>query len=192
MRKFFAVILSVLLFVFSLVPCAGAYESEREFFDDGSYIIISDELIGNDSSGDGYEGDDTIGAEGTPGSEDNGVTGFLERIVELIRKIIALLKRNKTAEKTKYVSYFSADGELLWTAVLTAEFSFNGKKSVCDSADAGCLIYDSDWKLLSKEIRKKDNSASAYFKIRQYKLGVPLKTIEKTITLTCDKDGNIK
>lgn len=192
MRKFFAVILSALLFAFSLVPCAGAYESEREYFEDGSYIIISDELIGNASPDDGYEGDDTVSDEGALGNEDNGIAGFLERIVKLIRRIIALLKRNKTVTETKYVSYFSAEGELLWTAFLTAEFSYNGKKSVCDSADTGCMICDSDWKLVSKDRSKNGNSASAGFKIRQYKLGVPLKTIEKTITLTCDKDGNIK
>ncbi len=155
-------------------------------------MIISDELIGNDSPNDGYEGDDTVGDEGAPGNEEDGIAGFLERIVKLIRRIIALLKRNKTVTETKYASYFSSDGELLWTASLTAEFSYNGKSSVCDSADTRCMICDSDWTLVSKDCSKSGNNASAAFKVKQYKLGVPLKTIEKTITLTCDKDGNIK
>ncbi len=189
MKRVISTLLCVLIVAISLVPCVGAYRSEREYFEDGSYIIVSDEFISDD-----FPGDDSVSDDGEerPEDEESSVTGFLKTIIEFLKKIIALLKNQKTVTETKYVSYFSSDGKLLWTALLTAEFTYNGKSSQCESVKTGCLIYDTDWSVLSKEGSKSGNTATAYFKIRQNKLGVPLKVIEKTVTLTCDKDGNIK
>lgn len=194
MKKIIAVLLSVLIFAFSLVPCVGAYQSEREYFEDGSYIIVSDEFLGNDFADDNHGSDDSVGDDGEaePESGESSVSRFLKTIIELFRKIIAFLKTQKTVTETKYVSYYSSDGELLWIASLTAEFTYNGKSSLCESVKTGCNIYDSDWTLVSKECSKDGNTATAHFKVRQHKLGVPLKVIEKTVTVTCDKDGNIK
>ncbi len=182
MRKFISVLLCVLMFAFSVVPSFSAYRSEREYFEDGSYIIVSDR----------FAEDGTASDEENDVAEDAEAFSFLKLIRELIRKIIELFKNHKTVTETKYVSYYSSDGKLLWTATVTADFSYNGKSSVCDSVKTGCNIYDSDWTLISKECSKNGNTATAYFKVRQHKLGVPLKVIEKTVTLTCDKDGNIK
>lgn len=187
MRKCISVLLCILIFVFSVAPSFSAYRSEREYFEDGSYIIISDEFLGD------YFPDDNHGSdEAAPESSESSVNRLLKAIIELFRKIIAFLKTQKTVSKTKYVSYYSSDGELLWIASLTAGFTYNGKSSACDSVKTACVIYDSDWTLVSKEGSKNGNTATAYFKVRQHKLGVPLKIIEKSITITCDKDGNVK
>ncbi len=193
MKRIISLLLSVLLLAFSLVPSVGASQSEKEYFEDGSYIIVSDEFIGNDYEN-GYEGDedDNLSVDGEPEDSDFGISRLLKVVMEFLKKIISLLKNQKTVTETKYVSYFSSDGKLLWTALLTAEFTYNGKSSVCDSVKTRCMIYDTDWNVMSKEGSKSGNTATAYFKIRQNKLGVPLKVIEKTVTLTCDKDGNIK
>ncbi len=191
MKKIISLLLSILLLAFSFVPSSGAYQSEREYFEDGSYIIISDEFIGND-----YEGEDdnhiSGDGQGFPENGESGIGRILKTVVEIIKKIIAFLKNNKTVTETKYVSYYSSEGKLLWMATLTAGFTYNGKSAVCDSAKAGCNIYDSDWRLVSKDCAKNENTATANFTVKQHKLAVPLKTIEKSLTITCDKDGNIK
>ncbi len=194
MKRVIATLLCVLIVAFSLVPCVGAYRSEREYLEDGSYIIVSDEFLGNDFPDDNHGSDGSVSDDGEvgPESSESSVSRFLKTIIELFRKIIAFLKTQKTVTETKYVSYYSSEGELLWIASLTAEFTYNGKSSLCESAKTKCYIYDSDWTVLSKECSKDGNTATAHFKVRQHKLGVPLKVIEKTVTVTCDKDGNIK
>ena len=195
MKKFIAALLCVLMVAASVAPCVGAYKSDREYFEDGSYIIVSDEFIGNDYEN-GYVGDDDdhVSGDGQESPEDaeSGIGKFLKTVIEFIKKIIALMKTNKTVKETKYVSYYSSTGKLLWTATLTAEFTYNGKTSVCDSVKTGYMIYDSDWKVISEGCEKSGNTATGHFTVRQYKLAVPLKTIEKSVTITCDKDGNIQ
>lgn len=192
MKKITAVLLCVFVIAFSAAPSFSAYQSEREYFEDGSYIIVSDEFIsGTLPDGDG-DWDDMIGDEKEQESTESNIGRFLKTVIEFFRKIIALLKNQKTVTETKYISYFGSDGKRLWTATVTAEFTYNGKSSVCDSVKTGYMVFDSDWKFVSRECSKSGNTAVAHFTFKQYKLAVPLKTIEKTITLTCDKDGNIK
>lgn len=195
MKKIIAVLLCILTAVASVAPCAVAYKSDREYFEDGSYIIISDEFLGNDYEN-GYVGDDDehVSGDGLASPEDAewGIGRILKAVMNIIKRIIELLKTNKTVKETKYISYYSSAGKLLWTAALTAEFTYNGKISLCDSVETDCTIYDSDWKVISEECEKNASTATGHFTVRQYKLAVPLKTIEKSITITCDKDGNIK
>ena len=194
MKKVVVALLCILIVMLSFAPCAVAYQSEREYFEDGSYMIVSDDFIGNDFEN-GYEGDeDHISGDGqvSPEGTESGIGKLLKTVIEFIKKIISLLKTNKSVKETKYLSYYSSQGKLLWTATLTAEFTYNGKTSVCDSVKTGYMIYDSDWKVISEECEKSGDTAIGHFSVRQYKLAVPLKTIEKSITLTCDKDGNIK
>ncbi|MBQ3137701.1 MAG: hypothetical protein IJB74_09510 [Clostridia bacterium] len=193
MKKTVSVLLCVLISAFSFIPCVGAYQSDREYFDDGSYIMVSDEFPHVEIPGDGSF-DDNVSIEGDFTSESSGdiISRFLKMIREFIGKVLALLINQKTVTETKYLSYYSSDGDLLWTVYLSADFTYNGKKSVCDDVKTFSIIYDSDWTLISREGTKNGSTASAYFKIRQNKLGVPLKTIERTVSISCDKDGNIK
>ncbi len=189
MKRTFAVLLCVLMLASCLAVCALAAETDREYLDDGSYIIVSDEFIGDGSADDG---DSDASGEASPEDSGSKPVSFLKKIIELIKRIIAFLNNQKTVTETKYVSYFSSQGELLWTATVTADFTYNGKSAVCDSVRTGLMIYDSDWTALSKETSKSAGTATACFRLRQSKLGVPLKTIEKTVSISCDKDGNIK
>ncbi len=182
MKKFIAVLLCALTLLFSVMPCAASIEQEREYFEDGSYLVISDEIENNDI----INGEEGISPEGEE------QFSFLKKLIEFIKKIIEFFKNRETTTKTKYISYYDSEGTCLWTAYITGEFSYNGKKSVCESVKSGCYIYDTDWSVVSKESSKKGNTATALFKIRQYKMAVPLKTIEKAVILVCDKDGNIK
>lgn len=173
MKRLIAVVLVCLLFSFSLMPFSFAVSSEteyREVYEDGSYLTegFCEEVI-----------------------EENAVTSFLSRLINIIRKIISRITGNKSVSMTKYASYYDSKGTLLWTVYLTAEFSYNGEKAACKKVSYSYDIYDSDWNFISADCSKNGDTATGVFIIKQYKLAVPLKTAEKRLTLLCDKDGNI-
>lgn len=190
MKKIIAFVLCALMLTAMLVPAASAeYSEETIYFDDGSYLEVSDKLIHIPPSGDeDYE--DTVGE-----SEENqstGISSFLSRLVKWFKDIIARLSRTKTVTKTKYANYYSSKGESLWSVYLTAEFSYNGKKAVCNNSSINFMSVDHDWKEVYLSGYEQDNTAVGSYVVKQYKLGVPLKEIEGTLTLTCDKNGNVK
>lgn len=174
MKKLISVLLSCVLMYFSVPLC---FASETSFedtvhFDDGSYIEITVE--------------DAKDAEVT---ED--AISVITRFMQMIKKILFFFTGTKTTSKTKYVNYYDQNGTLLWSVFLTAEFAYSKTRVNCEGARISYDIYDSDWKMTSASATKNGNTATGSFNIRQIKLGVPLKTIEKTLTLTCSADGNV-
>ena len=175
MKRFLALVLSFVIFAVPLAPFVqAAYENtQTEYFEDGSYMVIGSVVIVD---------------------EDNAESGlgFIGRIIEAIKKLINMLfgrSEKKTKQDIKYVKYYDKNGTLLWEVYLEGAFSYNGEAARCTDSDVSYYIYDGDCKMLSCESTKSGSVATASFKVRQYKLGVALKTIEKSIVLTCDKNG---
>ena len=191
MKKITAFLLCTLLLVIPLYPAASAVsvESDIEYFDDGSYMTMTYARPYIESS----PGDDAVSEEDADGVFEESSPSVLNRLIrwfkDLINKIFA---KQATVTKTKYCNYFSSDGELLWYVRLEGKFTYNHRKAVCVSSEINYEIFDSDWKLISAEHREEGNTAKGCFSMRQYKLGVPLKLIEKNLTLTCSKNGTVK
>lgn len=191
MKKITAFLLCALLLVIPLCPAASAVsvESDVEYFDDGSYMTLTYARPYIES----LPGDDAVPEEDTDGIFEESAPSVLNRLIrwfkDLIHKIFA---KQTTGTKTKYCNYFSSDGELLWYVRLEGKFTYNHRKAVCVSSDIKCEILDSDWKLISAEHSEEGNTAKGSFSIRQYKLGVPLKLVEKNLTLTCSKNGTVR
>lgn len=175
MKRFLALVLSFVIFAVPLAPFVqAAYENtQTEYFEDGSYMVMgSDEFVDREDAEDSLN--------------------FIGRIIEAIKKLINMLfgkSENKTKQDIKYVKYYDKNGTVLWEVYLEGTFSYNGEAARCTDASVSYYIYDGDWKMLSCESTKSGSVATASFKVRQYKLGVALKTIEKSIVLTCDKNG---
>ena len=172
MKKLISVFMSILIMCLSLLPAkvSASEDALKEYADDGSYFTVS---IGESS-------------------ENEKVMGFFERLISFFMKLIDFFRGQRTVTKSKYLNYYASDGELLWTAELKAEFVYSERSAVCASAVFSMELYDTDWSLLSHECSKEGNTATASFSVRQTKLLVPLKTIEKTMTLSCDTRGNVK
>lgn len=171
MKKITAVLLSIILLYVSLLPLsATAAEEKREYLSDGSYFV---EVVAD-------------------AAENENFPGILARLLNFLRSLVDFFKGQKTVTKTKYLNYYSSDGELLWSAMLKGEFVCSKKLVICSSSDFNIDIYDSDWSLLSFSCRENENTATADFTVLQTKLLVPLKTVEKTLSLTCDINGNVK
>lgn len=176
MKRIISIILALTLFIIQLVPLAQATDTvHTEHFDDGSYMVI------------GF--DENIDHE-----EDEITLSFIGRLIEAIKKIINLILGKsdyKTAETEKYVHYYDKNGVRLWSVYLKGTFAYNGKTVSCTDASVRYYIYDNDWEMIYCNSEKSGATAKANFKFKQYKLGVPLKEIEKSITLTCDTNGKI-
>ncbi len=185
MKKIISLLLVCVLALAYITPCfAGGDDAPgTQYFDDGSYCVTSIyyvQFIGPP--------DDTWTLE----EDDNG---FLISLVRIFKRIFALLKKlsgAKTISRAKSVRYYDSKNVLLWTVTLTASFEYNGSSAVCREAWLSFSEDDPDWKMDSSDCRKEDNRAVGAFSVRQYKLGAPLKLIEKEITLTCSPDGEIR
>lgn len=86
---------------------------------------------------------------------------------------------------------FTHDGVIKWQATLTATYTYNGITSVCTSASCPVEIYDSTWYVVSKSVVKSGNAAMADITKGYKVLGVTVSKSSYTITLFCDKDGNL-
>ncbi len=191
MKKIMVFLLCSLLIFTALCPAVSAtsVESDTERFDDGSYLTITYCRPHSENAPD----DDNGGWEDTDATEESDAVSFFGRIIRFFRNLLnKLFSKQETTTKTKYCNYFDSEGKLLWSVQLKGIFTYNHRKAVCVSSEITDIIMDSDWKLLSSDCREDGNNAIGEFTVRQYKLGVPLKLIEKTLTLTCDKDGNVK
>lgn len=185
MKKLVSLLLAALMLL-SVVPAASAVTAEDNlYFEDGSCILT------------GYGSPDpweSLGGEEESDSAD--IFSFLRRIVkfltEFFEKLFGKESKVQTASKTKYAAYYDSKGNLLWTVYLSADFSFDGEKAECTEVNTFYEIKDSDWSVLSSDCEKTDNTATGTFVVKQHKLGVSLKEIERVLRLTCDEKGNIQ
>lgn len=180
MKKLLCVLLCAALF-FPVLTLYGAAappsEPEaRETLADGSYFV-------------------TVLSDAPPSyneiTDEGGFFALVNRMIQFLRQVIQLLRGTRTISKTKYVNYYDSGGTLLWTLSLTAEFTCNKQRTTCTSAYARHEVYDRDWSVVKTDVEKADDTATGTFSVRQTKLGVPLKTIDRTITLTCDTNGDV-
>lgn len=192
MKRIIAFILCTVLLFSAVYPAVSAtcVESDTERFDDGSYITVtytrpSEEITPPSDDDEDCYWENTDSAESAP--------SVLTKIIRWVKELFAKLFGKQTnITRYKYCNYFDSEGKLLWTVRLKGTFMYNHRKAVCVDSDITCEIRDSDWKLLSSDHSESGSSAVGSFAIRQYKLAVPLKLIEKTLTLSCDKEGNVK
>lgn len=95
----------------------------------------------------------------------------------------------KNASKTS--TYKNSNGESLWYAKVTANFYFNGSTSSCTSSSASAGTYVSNWRILSKSSSRTGNTGSAKVEAGIYMNGLYVSSIVETVTLSCDKNGNL-
>lgn len=91
----------------------------------------------------------------------------------------------------KSISYKDEDGIVCWKATLTATFRYTGSSATCTDSDVTYTINDSAWKITSATASKSGNTATADITAKRYTLGIPFKTVDRTITMTCSANGTI-
>lgn len=103
----------------------------------------------------------------------------------------SLLSASNSITRTKKYEFFDSTNQLCWAAFLTASFTYNGTTSSCTSVSKATTNYNSSWRCTASSCFKSGATATGNFTFKHYVLGIPNKTINKTLTLTCSPNGTI-
>lgn len=101
------------------------------------------------------------------------------------------LTRASTKTGAKTLTYYSAKDEPQWSFELSATFSYTGSSVTCTRADVATKIYNNQWKVKDTSSSKSGGKATGTIEIKYTVMGVTIKTVTKTLILTCSRDGNI-
>ncbi len=125
-------------------------------------------------------------------------TSYIEEIFEDGSYIeITIHEENTNARssttKKKTATYKGSSGTVYWSVTVQGTFNYDGKTSTCTSSSISTANYSSTWKLSNKKASKSGNTASASVTAKQYHSNgtTVLQTINKTVKLTCDKNGKL-
>ncbi len=110
-------------------------------------------------------------------------------ITETITTETVLNRATNTITGQKTSNYRNSDNELLWSATLKGTFTYTGSRATCTASSITYKIYDDNWKITSAAASKSGNTAKGDITAKRYVLGIPTKTVERTITLTCSSSG---
>lgn len=94
-----------------------------------------------------------------------------------------------TKNYSKSASYYNSDNEKEWTVTLSGTFSYTGSSATCTKATKSYKIYDDHWKVTSSSASKSGNKATGNFTVKRYLAGIPIRTVNKTLTITCSNSG---
>lgn len=110
-------------------------------------------------------------------------------MVTTIEEISTRASGTKTQSKAR--TYYGSDDEIKWKILLTGTFTYNGTSSTCTSSTCNVDVYASNWYVVSKSAEKSGNEASCTVTMGQTFLGITISKPVHTLTITCDKDGNL-
>lgn len=95
----------------------------------------------------------------------------------------------KTGSKTSII--YNSDDEPLVTMKVTASFSYTGASATCTSVSPTYTVHSSSYKMTSATGTKSGNKGTGNFTVKRYVVGIPVQTIEKSITITCSNSGTL-
>lgn len=96
---------------------------------------------------------------------------------------------NSTVSKSKNTAHYNSKDEMQWVITVKGTFTYTGSSATCTNSTVYYTIYDNNWKVTSAQASKSGRTATGEFTIKRYTLGIPLKTINETLTLTCSNTG---
>lgn len=101
----------------------------------------------------------------------------------------SLVRSTKTGSRS--TTYYSSSDVAQWKVTVKGTFSYDGTSATCTSASHTVTIYDDDWYTYSQNSYESSNKAIAEVTMKLKMLGIVINTRDVTITLTCDKNGNL-
>ena len=75
---------------------------------------------------------------------------------------------------------------------VTGTFTYNGSSSSCTKASVSTTCPSITFKLASKSATKHNSTATATASFKQYNDSVYLRTITRSVSISCDKSGKLK
>lgn len=102
-----------------------------------------------------------------------------------------MTRATNTKKGTKRTKYLDSSNVTVWEVSVTGTFTYDGSTSTCTAASVAATSYSSNWKITSKSASKSGNKAIGKATAKCYYDGSLVTTVNKTVTLTCDKNGNL-
>ena len=112
-----------------------------------------------------------------------------EYIVETVTEEVASERTTNTKNGQKTIKVYDSDNKLLWSATLKGTFTYTGSRATCTASSITYTVYNDNWKITSATASKSGNTATGNITGKRYALGIPIKTVERAITLTCSSSG---
>lgn len=112
---------------------------------------------------------------------------FVTTIVEEIDSIATYSTATKSGRKSS--TYYNSESEALWSITLTGTFSYDGTTATCTDANLTYTIYNSNWRMISTTATASGNTAMGTAYAKQYVLGVPINSAERSIEICCSPTG---
>lgn len=100
-------------------------------------------------------------------------------------------RSSNTKSGQKKIIHYNTNDEILWSATLKATFTYTGSSATCTNTTISYSVNDSNWSIISATATKSANSATGNVVAKQYFVGIPIKTLEQSVTLTCSADGTL-
>lgn len=101
--------------------------------------------------------------------------------------ILSAAKTTATKSKTTY--YKNSSGQVMWYVKVTGTFKYGDGTSICTKATVTAASKGDTWRISNKTSKSYSNKAQASATGKQYANGIVIKTISKTVTLTCSSTG---
>lgn len=104
----------------------------------------------------------------------------------------SLARTTNSISGSKSYHYYSSSGILAWVLNIQATFSYDGtNRAQCKDAKATVTVYNSNYTVVTKYATFSGNTATATATIKRTTLGVTASEKDYSVTVTCDKDGNL-
>lgn len=100
-------------------------------------------------------------------------------------------RASQTKSANRKYSYTTSSGEVSWVITLYGTFTYNGTTSTCTASSVDVTVNASNWYLVSKAASKSGNTATADVTMGKKLLGITIAKEDYTLSLTCDKNGNL-
>lgn len=110
-------------------------------------------------------------------------------IETVITESVSRASGTKTGSKAQRL--VDSDGTELWNIRLQGTFSYNGTSATCTNAVCTVTVSADNWYVVSKSAGKSGATASAEVTMGKKFLGITISKPEYSLTLTCDKNGNL-
>lgn len=119
-------------------------------------------------------------------------TLYYETVIEETASVSPMAS-NTAKAKTGYktTSCKNANGTVLWSVKVTANFSYNGTTATCTSSSVSTTINNSAWKISNKYSTRCANYGTATATGQEYINNKLVKSVTKTIKLTCSPTGTL-
>jgi hypothetical protein len=111
-------------------------------------------------------------------------------LVTTLTESSPLFRSTKTGSKSS--RYYNSNDELQWLITVTGTFTYNGITSQCTYVDGTTNIIDPDrWFLDSESPTISGATATYTIALARRTLGIVYGRETHSVSLTCDKDGNL-